>query len=363
MARTGLLLGLQELIRPGQTIVMSPLTIVDMVNMVLLAGGIPVFADICRRSCTIDPGLAESLIDQRTGAVLVTHLHGENAGAHVFHDLCRRRGVPLIEDSAQAFGAIEKGRRLGTIGDLGIYSFGFYKNLNVWQGGMVVSPDTDLITRIRRRVQDLPALSRWHLLGTSLRGLIIEIATWPPLFATLTHPVLRFSFLHRVAPVNRLLDPEYGATRLAAIPSEYIRCMSGQQADLALILLDRVDPDADARISHSALYETGLSGIDDLIRPVWRPDGSHVYTHYPIQYRDREGLLREALGMKRDFAAQHLRNCADLLEFQEFYRDCPQARAAAQELILLPTYPRYPTVEIKRNIDVIQRFFRLRSTV
>ena len=93
MARTGLFFGLQELIRPGQKVILSPLTIVDVVNMVILAGGIPVFADIRRQSCAIDPNQAESLIDSKTGAVLITHLHGESAGAHGFRDICRRRGV------------------------------------------------------------------------------------------------------------------------------------------------------------------------------------------------------------------------------------------------------------------------------
>ena len=59
MARTGLLLVLKEMIRPGQTVIMSPLTIVDVVNAVLLAGGIPTFVDITRRSCSLDPELVE----------------------------------------------------------------------------------------------------------------------------------------------------------------------------------------------------------------------------------------------------------------------------------------------------------------
>src|SRR5207249_2095649 len=115
MARTGLFLTLLETIQPGRKVIMSPLTIIDVVNAVLLAGGIPVFSDICRKSCSIDPGKAELLIDKDTSAILITHLHGQTAGAHIFRDICSRRGVRLIEDAAQAFGAIENGRRLGTI--------------------------------------------------------------------------------------------------------------------------------------------------------------------------------------------------------------------------------------------------------
>jgi dTDP-4-amino-4,6-dideoxygalactose transaminase len=60
----------------------------------------------------------------------------------------------------------------------------------------------------------------------------------------------------------------------------------------------------------------------------------------------------------RDFSRQHLRNCADLPYFREFYADCPNARAAARELILLPTYPRYPMNEVVKNAEVIADFSR-----
>src|SRR6266478_3131149 len=89
MARVGLYLAVREMIRPGQKVILSPLTVVDVVNAVLLAGGIPVFADIIRRSCAIDIDAADSLIDASTGALLITHLHGETAGAHPFRELCQ----------------------------------------------------------------------------------------------------------------------------------------------------------------------------------------------------------------------------------------------------------------------------------
>src|SRR5262245_22666848 len=197
MARTGLFLALREIITPGRKVVMSPLTIVDVVNAVLLAGGIPVFGDVVRHSCALDPDCAESLIDAETDAVLITHLHGESAGSQIFREICDRRGVRLIEDTAQAFGAIENGRRLGTIGDAGIYSFGFYKNLTTWRGGMVVSNDVRFIERIRQNVRQLPDLRRLRLLTRALKGLMVDTATWPPVFSLLTHPIVRrdFSFM------------------------------------------------------------------------------------------------------------------------------------------------------------------------
>jgi len=358
MARTGLYLALREMIRPGQMVIMSPLTVVDVVNMVLLAGGVPVFADILRQSCGIDPAEVDSLIDHRTGAVLITHLHGESADAHLLRGICRARGVPLIEDAAQAFGAVENGRRLGTIGELGIYSLGVYKNINAWRGGVLVSPDAALIDKIRRRMDRWPELPARRLLGAALRGLLTDLATWPPFFASFTYGVVRYGYLHDIRAINRRLDPEYGAMRLSTIPSDYLGRMTGTLAELAIGQLDRIDADTEARIRRAARYHEGLAGLDALITPRRREKRAHIYTSYPIQHPRRNALLRYALARGRDFAAQHLRNCADLPEFNEYYRDCPNARAASRELILLPTYPCYPMQEVERNIRIIRDFVR-----
>jgi perosamine synthetase len=355
-ARAGLFLALRELIRPGQTVVMSPLTILDVVNMVILAGGIPLFADIRRQSCAIDPDQVESLIDSRTGAVLISHLHGETAGAHMFREICSRRGVPLIEDTAQAFGAAEETRRLGTIGDVGIFSFGFYKNVNAWRGGMLVSRDPTLISKIRRRVRELPLLPRWRMFALALGGLVTDLLTSPLLFVSLVHPVIRYGFIHEVHAINRHLDPEYGALRLETIPADYLYGMTALQSNLVIRQLNRVDVDSRTRIAQAGLYHRALANLNGLITPKRGQGLSHIYTYYPIQYRQRETLLRFAMERKRDFAPQYLRNCASLETFHEFNRDCPNAETVARELILLPTYPRYPATEIQKNIEVIQEF-------
>jgi perosamine synthetase len=360
-ARAGLYLALEKLIRPGQAVVLSPLTIVDVVNMVLLAGGVPVFADVLRQSCTIDPDSADSLIDRHTGAMIVTHLHGETAGACVFREICRRRGVPLIEDAAQAFGAMEEGRRLGTIGDVGVYSFGLYKNVNALQGGMVVSRDLDLVGRIRRRIGTFPFLSRRSVDALGMQALLTDVATWPPLFARLTYPVVRHATLRQIRAVTDRLDPEHGAARLRSMPAQYLERMTSLQAALALPQLDRVDAESEERISHAARYDRTLSTFGGLITPHRRDGLAHIYTYYPVQCENRDALLRHAFEHGRDIAPQYLRNCADLPEFREFHRDCPNARAAARELILLPTYPRYPVSEIDENIEVIRGFLNQRT--
>ena len=132
--------------------------------------------------------------------------------------------------------------------------------------------------------------------------------------------------------------------------------MTAVQSELAIRQLNRVDADSKARISHAAVYHLALAGLEGLIVPKWYEGLSHIYTYYPIQCSRREVFLRHAMERKRDFAPQYLRNCASIAEFHEFNRDCPNAEAVARELVLLPTYPRYPAAEIQKNIESIHEF-------
>jgi dTDP-4-amino-4,6-dideoxygalactose transaminase len=141
------------------------------------------------------------------------------------------------------------------------------------------------------------------------------------------------------------------------IPENYLRRMTPMQARLLLSRIDLVDHYSDIRIKYAKMYHEGLSGIPGLILPPLRTDGSHIYSYFPIQYKDRKELLYWLALKCRDVGAQHLKNCADLPAFKDFYRDCPNTRATAEQVILLPTYPAYSEKEVEQNIRVIREFF------
>jgi dTDP-4-amino-4,6-dideoxygalactose transaminase len=116
MARVGIYLAVSALVRPGRKIVLAPYTLADVINMVICAGAIPVFADIERSSCNISSVRVSQLIDDHTDAVLVTHLHGLACDMPRLVEVCQQRGVKLIEDAAQAFGTRLNGQAVGTFG-------------------------------------------------------------------------------------------------------------------------------------------------------------------------------------------------------------------------------------------------------
>jgi len=354
--RVAIFAAIRALIRPGQKVILSPYTIYEVVNMVICAGGIPVFADIRRDTCNIDPHEVDSLIDDQTGAVLVTHLHGLAADIEQLADLCRARGVALVEDAAQSFGGRVSGKYLGTFGDAGIFSFGLYKNINAFYGGMLVTSRTDIAKRISQEVRQWPRQPLWPLVRRAGYGLFTEILTWPPLFGTLVYRIFRFAYLHDIESLNRRVREENNPHVKYELPARYLRQLSQAQARLVLQRLPLVEDDFRTRLRFARMYHEGLNDLREIILPPFFEDGRHIYLQYPIQYRDRKALVKYMLRAGCDVYAQHMRNCADLACFSRYGRDCPNARATANSVVVLPTYPKYHEDDVRRNIKAIRDF-------
>lgn len=357
-ARVGIHLAVKALIQPGDDVILSPYTIYDVVNMVISAGGRPVFADIDRCTCNIRVDEVRALVSDRTGAVLATHLHGVPCAVEALAELCRERGVPLIEDTAQAFGAVVVGKRLGTFGTAGVYSFGMAKNVNSFYGGMVVTDDAALAERLRADMHAVPYQSADVLRKRIALCLTGDVLTWRPIFDAATFWLYRYGHLHGIEAITNRWRGEDDPVLRATIPDRALRRMTPMQARLILRALDGVDDDARIRIEHARLYHQGLRDVPDLLLPPMRDDGSHIYLTYPIQAPDRDRLLRYLIERGRDLTVQHIGNTADYPCFAEFHRDCPDARITAQQVLLLPTYPSYGRREVERNIAAIRAFFR-----
>jgi perosamine synthetase len=356
--RVAIYLTLAALLKPGQTVVMSPYTLYDVVNMVLCAGGRPVFADVESDSCNIAADEVERLIDHRTGAVLVTHLHGLMCDVWRIRDICRKRGVPLLEDACQAFGAVSRGRYAGTIGDAGFYSFGRAKNINAFFGGMAVTGRDDLAATVRKRMRQMPPLDAKVLWKRVAHCLVGDVLTSRLVFPAFTFWLFRHSSMNNVDSVNKQLDTEDNPVRRDRVPPHYERRMTGLQARLVENQLDEVLENNRKRREIAEIYYDGLSDVPGLRLPPRRTDGSHIYLSFPIQVPNRLTLVKYLMRHGRDCVIQHIRNTAELPCFEEFAADCPNAARTAQEVVLLPTYPGYLASEAKKNVEVVRRYFR-----
>ncbi|MBM3973409.1 MAG: DegT/DnrJ/EryC1/StrS family aminotransferase [Planctomycetes bacterium] len=135
-------------LQPGDEVVTTPITDMGALTPILYEGGVPVFADVDPDTLNITPATVAAQLTPRTRAIVVTHLFGRPADVDGLAALARERGLPLIEDAAQAFGARWRGRRCGTFGALAAFSLQQGKHITTGEGGIVATDDDELARRV-----------------------------------------------------------------------------------------------------------------------------------------------------------------------------------------------------------------------
>ncbi len=142
---SGLFLSLLALgVGPGDEVITTPFTFIASATCIMMAGATPVFVDIDSVSLNIDPRRIEAAVTGRTKAILPVEVFGNPAGFDRVHEIAKRRGLPVVEDSCEALGSALNGKKAGTFGTLS--TFGFYPNkqITTGEGGMILTDDDDL---------------------------------------------------------------------------------------------------------------------------------------------------------------------------------------------------------------------------
>jgi perosamine synthetase len=149
---------------PGDEVIVPTLTYVASVNAISYTGATPVFVDSEPEHWNLDPELVERAITPRTKAIEVVHLYGHPADMDPILEIARRRRLAVVEDAAEAHGAEHRGRKVGSLGTVGLFSFFGNKIVTTGEGGMLVTSDGELAARARHlRGQGVsPTKTYWH---------------------------------------------------------------------------------------------------------------------------------------------------------------------------------------------------------
>ena len=158
-------------IGPGDEVITVPMSFAATVEAICLVGAKPVFVDIDEQNYTMDPAALVDAITSRTKAIIPVHLFGQVADMSPILEIAERRGIRVIEDAAQAHGAEYKGRKAGSLGDAGCFSFYPSKNLGAFgEGGAVLTKDSAVAGKLKMlRNHGQSARNRHTLVGWNSR--------------------------------------------------------------------------------------------------------------------------------------------------------------------------------------------------
>jgi len=160
-------------VRPGDEVITSAFTFLASASCALHQNAIPVFVDIDPRTYCMDPSKLEAAITERTRAIIPVHIQGLAADMDPILEIARRHGLFVIEDACQAHGATYKGRKVGTLGNVGTFSLNNFKNLCGGEGGLFVTDDEALLekgTLIRCFGDEVDEVSKRRVYNASILG-------------------------------------------------------------------------------------------------------------------------------------------------------------------------------------------------
>lgn len=308
-------------IGPGDEVITSSMTFAATANAIVLCGARPVLVDCDPDTLNIDLGRIEARINSKTKAIMPVHFAGQPCAMDGLLDLASRHGVALIEDAAHAVGSEYKGRKIGTIGAMTIFSFHPIKTITTGEGGMVVTRNKEWGERIR--------LLRFHGIASD---------AW-----------------QRQAGGR---SPQYSIQ----LPG-FKYTMMDLQAAIGIHQMDKLNGFIERRTNLARLYTLAFKGLEGLkpLHSVPYPQ-RHAWHLFVVQLelekltidRDRflELLKERNIGAGIHFPALHLQPY-----YQEKwgYRrgDCPNAERASERILSLPLFPDMSEDDVKDVVEAV----------
>jgi dTDP-4-amino-4,6-dideoxygalactose transaminase len=270
-------------------------------NIVVFCGATPVFVDVESDTLNIDPEKVRAAITKKTKAIIPVHLHGHPADMDPLIEMAHEHDIAIIEDCAQAINALYKGKKVGSLGDIGCFSYYPTKNLGAYgDGGMAITDDDDLAEKIR-------------LLRNYGR----------------TEKEYKQTYEHRLIGYNSRLDE--------------------LQAAVLSLKLKYLDEWTERKRALSAHYTELLAHVKDLVPPVEKEYARHVYWDYCVKVRKRD-QIEKSLAEKGIHTAVlyripiHLQEAYRYMGFKE--GSYPVAEQCSREILSLPLFPELTEKEI-----------------
>ena len=289
---------------PEDEVITTPFTFAATGNSVLYVGGKPVFVDINRDTYNLDPEKIEEAVTEKTKVIMPVHLYGQPADMDPINKIADDHGLTVIEDAAQAHGAIYNGKKTGSLGDMGCFSFYPTKNMTTSEGGMVTTNNEELADMVR--------ILRAH--GESERY---------------THVTLGYNFR-----------------------------MTDIAAAIGVVQLKKLEDFNQKRIKNAKYLSERIERIKGINPPFVASDVKHVFHQYTIRVdKSKRDELKEFLNDNGIGTGIHYPKpiyMQKLYQERGFVASCPEAEEASLEVLSLPVHPSLEMEDLEKIVKVLE---------
>jgi len=288
-------------ISPGEEVITTPFSFVASSNCALYCNAKPVFADIEPKTYNINPTEIGGKVTAKTKSIIPVHLYGQPAAMDEIMEIANKKSVAVIEDACQAHGAEYKGRKVGSIGELGCFSFYPTKNMITAEGGMITTNNEELAEKMRvSRDQGQKPRYNYVMLGFNMR-------------------------------------------------------MNEIQAAIATEQLKKIEGFTEKRRSNAEFLTKELKDVKGIIVPFVSKDVKHVYHQYTIRIKNRDAV-KASLALKGIGSETYYPTPIHKQPFYKSYHSLsfPLAETAAKEVLSLPVHPKVSNGDLKIIVESLK---------
>ena len=291
-------------IGPGDEVITTPFTFAATGNSILYVGAKPVFVDIDYETYNIDPANIEKAVTDKTKAIMPVHLYGQPADMDPINQTAHDHGLNVIEDAAQAHGATYKGKKAGSLGDLGCFSFYPTKNMTTSEGGIITTDNEDMAEKTR--------VLRSH--GESKRY---------------NHVVLGYNFR-----------------------------MTDIAAAIGIVQLKKLEKFNEKRIENAKYLTKYIDEINGIKAPYVSDNVKHVFHQFTVRVEkfNRDKLMEFLNNSGIGTGIHYPKPIYQQKVYQEFGFNslCPEAERASSEVLSLPVHPSLKKEDLEKIVFTLK---------
>jgi dTDP-4-amino-4,6-dideoxygalactose transaminase len=349
-ARMGLYYALKlQNYAPGTKIIITPITIPEIIEVILNLGLEPVFVDIELNTLCIDTELLEKNIDGNTKAILITYLYGITPNINKILEITDKYNLFVVEDFSHNFNAKFKGKMLGTFGDVSIFSSSFTKTFDLFGGGITFTNNKEIYKNLIKNQEKQNKVSRKFLINKILKNLLYNFFTNRIIFSLLTFYLIKIrnKFFNKTS--------QEISTHINKFPKEWLSPFTSFQASIGIKTIKNISNTDNIRINNVKFLKTFIKS-QKISFPVDIEHTSNIYWQFIAFTKDVTKIQNYLLEYKIDVTGCSLPVCSNIKSFSVYRYNTPNAEYLKKHSFFIPAYHKLSRNDLIRLTERINNF-------
>lgn len=354
-------------IEKDSEVLMTPITIPDMVNMIRCVGLRPVFVDLERNTYNVKCEELERKINEKTKVFLLTYLCGFVPDMDRIVDIVKRYNLILIEDCSQNFGSKYKDRAVGTFGEAGFFSTTTLKTCSTFSGGMIISNNLELIKKIENlAAKDLSKPPKSFCTKFIAENFFLWLLTQQCVFSIFTFyliKILNFINPNIIAQLQKgnigLFIGEKRPVLRNVIPKNMLYFYTDMQAEVGLEILKTIEYSDKKRIHNAKMLLENLPDVDKSCLPVLEEGSRNTFYRFPIKVKRYENFQKFLFDKHIDTSRSALDCCSTEPVFEMYKTEMKEAEEVMEQSVFIPIHPLLNEDDMKHIAQVVNEYFKI----